>query len=87
MIGQTSEKLSLLLQYFSLIGIWFAIPSVSLLLQKDSRWPVAIILLTTIMFFFWLAYILDWHVLFPKTSDQALYEKKMSRVPTHDSNL
>lgn len=87
MIGQTSEKLSLLLQYFSLIGIWFAIPSVSLLLQKDSRWPVAVILLTTIMFLFWLAYIFDWHVLFPKTSDQVLYEKKLSRVSTHDSNL
>ena len=28
------------------------------------------------MFLFWLAYILEWHVLFPKTSDQVLYEKK-----------
>mgnify|MGYP007061988588 CR=1 FL=1 len=87
MLGQTSEKLSLLLQYFSLIGIWFAIPSVSLLIQKDSRWPIAVMLLTIIMFLFWLAYILDWHVLFPKTSDQVLYEKKLSRVPTHDNDL
>ena len=81
-MGQTSEKLSLLLQYFSLIGIWFAIPSVSLLIQKDSRWPIAILILGILMFCFWLAYILDWHVLFPKTSDQVLYEKK-STMDTH----
>tara|TARA_Y100000389_G_C16986692_1_gene282896 strand:+ start:232 stop:468 length:237 start_codon:yes stop_codon:yes gene_type:complete len=75
MVGQTSEKLSLLLQYFSLIGIWFAIPSVSLLLQKDSRWPIAISILIIILFLFFLAYIFDWHVLFPKTSDQVLDEE------------
>ena len=58
MVGQTSEKLSLLLQYFSLIGIWFAIPSVSLLLQKDSRWPIAIlILIHNIIFVFVSIYI------------------------------
>lgn len=76
MVGQTSEKLSLLLQYFSLIGIWFAIPSVSLLLQKDSRWPIAILILIIILFLFLLAYIFDWHVLFPKTSEQVLDEEK-----------
>jgi len=79
-MSKTSEKLSLLLQYFSLIGIWFAIPSVTLLLQKDSRWPVAIISLTIIMLFFWIAYILDWHILFPKTSDQVIYEKQILSV-------
>lgn len=79
-MSKTSEKLSLLLQYFSLIGIWFAIPSVTLLLQKDSRWPVAIISLTIIMLFFWIAYILDWYILFPKTSDQVIYEKQILSV-------
>ena len=82
MMGQTSEKLSLLLQYFSLIGIWFAIPSVSLLIQKDSRWPIAILILSILMFCIWLAYILDYHLLFPKTSEQVLYEKK-SNMDTH----
>ena len=65
MTTRTSAKLSLLLQYFSLIGIWFAIPSVGLLIKKDSRWPWAMIIPGIIMILIWLAYILDWHVLYP----------------------
>ena len=45
----SSEQLSLLLSYLSVIGVWFAIPSVSLLLKRDKRWPVALTLLLTIV--------------------------------------
>lgn len=37
MPSRTSEELSLLLTYISLIGIWFAIPSVTLLINRDKR--------------------------------------------------
>ena len=39
---KTLESLSLLISYLSLLGVWFAIPSVSLLLNRDDRWPKAV---------------------------------------------
>ena len=73
MIQHTSEQLSLLLSYLSVIGVWFAIPSVSLLLKRDKRWPRAVVLLSIIVFILLIAYIMKWKVLFPTPTDEQIY--------------
>jgi hypothetical protein len=62
---RTSESLTLLINYIALIGIWFAIPSVSLLLHRDERWPIAAVCLGIVVVALIIAYILQWKVLFP----------------------
>ena len=73
MIEHTSEQLSLLLSYLSVIGVWFAIPSVSLLLKRDKRWPVALTLLLSIVFVLIIAYVTKWKMLFPTPRDEQIY--------------
>jgi hypothetical protein len=68
----TSEQLSLLVAYLSCIGVWFAIPSVTLLLNRDTRWPIAVIILSFIVLFLVISYILQWKVLFPLTSEEQI---------------
>ena len=58
----------LLLNYIALVGIWFAIPSVSLLIHRDERWPIAVICLGIIIVFLFMAYILQWEVMFPRSA-------------------
>ena len=65
---RTSEELVLLLNYLALLGIWFAIPSVNLLLNRDKRWTVAISILGFLAFLICIAYVLQWDVLFPKSA-------------------
>ncbi len=65
---RTLESLSLLISYLSLLGVWFAIPSVSLLLNRDDRWPKAVTLLCTLVVVLLVAYTFQWRVLFPKTA-------------------
>tara|TARA_B100000902_G_C27279607_1_gene900919 strand:- start:934 stop:1170 length:237 start_codon:yes stop_codon:yes gene_type:complete len=69
----SSEQLSLLLSYLSVIGVWFAIPSVSLLLKRDKRWPIALILLSSIVGILVVAYIVKWRVLFPVPTAEQIY--------------
>ena len=69
----SSEQLSLLLSYLSVIGVWFAIPSVSLLLKRDKRWPVALILLSSIVVILVIAYVVKWRVLFPVPTAEQIY--------------
>ena len=76
MPNRSSEKLLLLISYLSLIGIWFAIPSVTLLIQRDDRWPYAILFLSITILLIFIAYIVNWSVLFPKTTDELLFEKQ-----------
>ena len=76
MYRRTSEKLSLLINYLSLIGIWFAIPSVSLLLARDNRWPYAISILLGIIIIMFIAYIFNWKVLFPQSTNELIYDNK-----------
>ena len=47
-INHSTEKLSLLIAYLSCIGVWFAIPSVSLIINRDDRWPIALTILLII---------------------------------------
>jgi hypothetical protein len=61
----TSEDLGLLIAYLSLIGIWFAIPSVNLLLAKDKRYPIALAILGAICTLLVVAYYYKWEGLFP----------------------
>jgi len=70
MPSRTSEELSLLLTYISLIGIWFAIPSVTLLINRDKRWPIAISILFIVIVFLIVCYILQWEVLFPRSASE-----------------
>lgn len=65
---RTSESLMLLLNYLALIGIWFAIPSINLLLNRDERWPIALVLLGIIILFLFMAYIFQWNILFPPSA-------------------
>jgi hypothetical protein len=65
---RTYEELGLLLSYISVLGIWFAIPSLSLLLNRDKRWPIALIILSTLLISLLIAYITQWKVLFPRTA-------------------
>lgn len=65
---KTLESLSLLISYLSLLGVWFAIPSVSLLLNRDDRWPKAVSGLGILVIALIIAYIWQWSVLFPKTA-------------------
>lgn len=76
MSKRSSEKLSLLISYLSLVGIWFAIPSITLLIDRDNRWPYAVLILSCIIILFFIAYIFDWKVLFPKTTDELIYENE-----------
>tara|TARA_A100001011_G_scaffold394642_1_gene487532 strand:- start:2346 stop:2639 length:294 start_codon:yes stop_codon:yes gene_type:complete len=74
---KTSDSLSILLTYISLIGIWFAIPSVTLLINKDSRWPWAVGILGGIILLLIIAYIFQWRFLFPISSSELVYERNM----------
>jgi hypothetical protein len=65
---RTSEELILLISYMSLIGIWFAIPSVNLLLNRDKRWPIAAVILGTLVLMLFIAYFTQWTVLFPRSA-------------------
>lgn len=65
---RTSEELVLLINYLSLLGIWFAIPSVNLMLNRDRRWPIALAILASMMTLVIIAYALQWDVLFPKSA-------------------
>ena len=65
---RTSEDITLLISYLSLIGIWFAIPSVSLLLNRDHRWKIAALLLSTLVILLIIAYVLQWEALFPPSA-------------------
>lgn len=65
---RTSESLMLLLNYLALIGIWFAIPSVTLLINRDERWPIALVILGLVVIFLIISYILKWKVLFPPSA-------------------
>jgi len=69
---RTSEELMLLINYIAIIGIWFAIPSVSLLLNNDNRWPYALVILIIIIILICIAYYKQWHVLFPRSSTEML---------------
>ena len=73
---RTSEELTLLLTYLSLIGIWFAIPSVTLLINKDKRWPFAVLILSIFVLILLICYFFQWKVLFPRTADEELANKK-----------
>jgi hypothetical protein len=70
MLTRTSEELTLLLTYLSLVGIWFAIPSVTLLINKDKRWPFAVLILSILVIFIFICYILQWKVLFPRSAEE-----------------
>ncbi len=70
MVKRTSEQLSLLISYLSLIGIWFAIPSVNLLINRDKRWPYAIAILGILVTTLLLMYIFQWRVLFPQSANE-----------------
>lgn len=72
-INHSTEKLSLLIAYLSCIGVWFAIPSVSLIINRDDRWPIALTILLIIFIFFIVSYILQWKVLFPDTAVKQVY--------------
>ena len=65
---RTSEELVLLINYLSLLGIWFAIPSVNLLLNRDERWPVAVGILLAFVLLIVVAYFRQWRVLFPTSA-------------------
>ena len=65
---RTYEDLSLLINYISVIGIWFAIPTLNLLIIHDKRWIITIIILFVIVSLLIIAYLLQWEVLFPKTA-------------------
>ena len=67
---RTSEELILLISYLSLIGIWFAIPSVNLLLNRDKRWPAAAALLGSLVLLLLISYLFQWEVLFPKSANE-----------------
>ena len=67
---RTSEELTLLLTYLSLIGIWFAIPSVTLLIYKDKRWPIAVLILSILVIFIFTCYLLQWKVFFPRSAEE-----------------
>ena len=69
------EKLSLLISYLSLIGVWFAIPSVTLLLNKDHRWKFSVGILGAVVLLLLIAYVSNWHILFPDTYEQIREEK------------
>ena len=64
----TSEELALLIAYLQLVGIWFAIPSVTLLLNKDERYPQACGALLLLVIFLYIAYTLRWRTLFPQSA-------------------
>ena len=74
---KTSDSLSLLISYLSLIGIWFAIPSITLLIQKDRRWPLYISLLGSVVLFLVLSYIFKWTFLFPPSSTEIVYNSNL----------
>jgi hypothetical protein len=56
--------------YLSLIGVWFAIPSGTLLLQKDNRWVYPVIVLSILVTLLFISYRLQWSVLFPRTATE-----------------
>ena len=74
---KTSDSLALLISYLSLIGIWFAIPSITLLINKDRRWPLYISLLGGVVLFLVLSYIFKWRFLFPPSSTEIVNESNL----------
>lgn len=82
--AKTSDSLALLLTYLSLIGIWFAIPSITLLINKDSRWPWAIAILGGIILILIISYIFQWRFLFPLSSTEIVYQKDLQEEQLRD---
>ena len=72
---RTSEDVTLLVSYLSLIGIWFAIPSVSLLLNRDHRWKIAALMLSILVVILIIAYVLQWAALFPPSASLPLADE------------
>ena len=66
------------------IGIWFAIPSVTLLINKDSRWPWALAILAGIVLMLVISYIFQWRFLFPLSSTQIVFEKNQQEEKLRD---
>ena len=79
---RTSEELSLLISYLALIGIWFAIPSVNLLINRDKRWPIALSLLVFLVLFLLICYWTQWRVLFPQSA--AITAKEQYTLADYD---
>ena len=67
---RTSEELVLLIGYLSLIGIWFAIPSLNLVINRDKRWPYALVALCFVVIILLIAYLVQWEVLFPRSATE-----------------
>ena len=66
------EQMNLLLMYYSVIGIWIAIPSVNLFIRRDKRWPAAFGLLFVLVIGILICYLIGFKPLFP---DITLTEK------------
>ena len=64
------EELYLLINYLALIGIWFAIPSVNLLINRDKRWPIALSILSCLVILLLISYFTKWKILFPKFQEK-----------------
>lgn len=71
---RTSEELQLFLTYLSLIGVWIAIPSGTLLLQRDDRWVYAVGILAVLVTLLFIAYRMQWSVLFPRTATENIQD-------------
>ena len=67
---RTSEELVLLISYLSLIGIWFAIPSLNLVINRDERWPYALVALCIVVLLLMVAYVKQWESLFPRSATE-----------------
>ena len=71
---RTSDELVLLVGYLSLIGIWFAIPSLNLVINRDKRWPYALSALCLCVIGLMVAYVWQWTALFPRSATEAVAE-------------
>ena len=72
----TSDSLSLLLTYLSLIGIWVALPTVAFIINEHRGWPYALMTLFVVLLIFIVSYLLKWKVLFPPSSNEVIFEKQ-----------
>ena len=69
---RTYEERSLLISYISTIGIWFAIPIMGLAINRDKRAHFALFILILIIVMLFLAYFMQWKLLFPRTADEQI---------------
>ena len=77
---RTAEELQLFIMYLSLIGVWFAIPSGTLLLAKDNRWVYPVVILSILVILLFISYKLQWSVLFPRTASEAIAKKERGTI-------